>query len=132
FINNCWPEIHDKFPELKFYIAGRQAPDWLIRHFDKPNIVYMGEIEDAYQFMNSKAIMVVPLFSGSGMRIKIIEGMALGKPIVTTPIGTEGISTESGKNIIIAEGVQEFIYGVERLISDKKLFHSIGSNAIEY
>ena len=47
--------------------------------------------------------MIVPLFSGSGMRIKIIEGMALGKPIVTTPIGTEGISTTSGTNILIAD-----------------------------
>lgn len=76
--------------------------------------------------------MVVPLFSGSGMRIKIIEGMALGKPIVTTPIGTEGISTHSEKNIIIADNEQEFINGVERLINDKELFHAIGSNAIEY
>jgi polysaccharide biosynthesis protein PslH len=59
----------------------------------------MGEVPDAYLFINSKAVMVVPLFSGSGMRIKIIEGMALGKPIVTTPIGTEGISTQSEKTL---------------------------------
>lgn len=92
----------------------------------------MGEIEDAYAFMNSKAVMVVPLFSGSGMRIKIIEGMALGKPIVTTPIGTEGISTQSEKNIIIADNEQEFIDGVERLITNEVLFHEIGGNAIQY
>ncbi len=132
FVEKCWPKIHAKFPELKFYIAGRKAPDWLIRRFTAPNIVFMGEVPDAYQFINSKAVMVVPLFSGSGMRIKIIEGMALGKPIVTTPIGTEGISTQSEKNIIIADNEQEFVNGVERLINDTELFHSIGSNAIEY
>lgn len=132
FVDKCWPKIHAKHPDLKFYIAGRQAPDWLIRRFNAPNIVYMGEVEDAYAFMNSKAVMVVPLFSGSGMRIKIIEGMALGKPIVTTPIGTEGISTQSEKNIIIADNEQEFINGVERLITDRQLFHEIGSSAIEY
>ncbi len=132
FVEKCWPKLHSKFPKLKFYIAGRQAPDWLIRRLDAPNIVYMGEVEDAYQFMNSKAVMVVPLFSGSGMRIKIIEGMALGKPIVTTPIGTEGISTQSEKNIIIADSEYQFVDGVERLISNKELFHDIGSNAIEY
>ena len=132
FIDRCWPIIHEKFPDLKFYIAGRRAPEWLVKRFNVPNIVYEGEVPDAYGFMNSKSIMVVPLFSGSGMRIKIIEGMALGKPIVTTPIGTEGISTISGKNILIADNVNEFISHVERLISDHNLFNSIGVNAIEY
>ena len=132
FVEKCWPKIHAKFPELKFYIAGRQAPEWLIRRFNAPNIVFLGEVEDAHSFINSKAVMVVPLFSGSGMRIKIIEGMALGKPIVTTPIGTEGISTQSEKNIIIADGEREFIDGVERLITNKELFHEIGGNAIQY
>jgi glycosyltransferase involved in cell wall biosynthesis len=132
FIDKCWPKIHEKFPDLKFYIAGRKAPDWLVRRFKAPNIVFMGEVDDAYQFINSKSIMVVPLFSGSGMRIKIIEGMALGKPIVSTPIGTEGISTQSGKNILIADNEQEFISDIERLITDNELFLSISRNAIEY
>ncbi|SHE30938.1 Glycosyltransferase involved in cell wall bisynthesis [Mariniphaga anaerophila] len=132
FIDKCWPKIHEKFPNLKFYIAGRKAPDWLVRRFDAPNIVFMGEVEDAYEFMNSKSIMVVPLFSGSGMRIKVIEGMALGKPIVSTPIGTEGISTQSGRNILIADNEKEFVADVERLIIDNELFNSISRNAIEY
>ncbi len=132
FIDRCWPVIHKKFPDLKFYVAGRRAPEWLTRRFKAPNIVFEGEVQDAYEFMNSKSIMVAPLFSGSGMRIKIIEGMALGKPIVTTPIGTEGISTMSEKNILIADNVNEFISHVERLINDQVLFNSIGVNAIEY
>lgn len=132
FIERCWPKIHEQFPDLKFYIAGRNAPDWLVRRFHAPNIVFEGEVADAYQFMNSKSIMVVPLFSGSGMRIKIIEGMALGKPIVSTPIGTEGISTQSGKNILIADNEKEFVADVERLITDNELFQNISRSAIEY
>ncbi|MBT6764207.1 MAG: glycosyltransferase family 4 protein, partial [Prolixibacteraceae bacterium] len=132
FIDNCWPAIHEKFPNLTFYIAGRNAPVWLQKKFGYPKIVFKGEVADAYDFMNSKSIMAVPLFSGSGMRIKIIEGMALGKPIVTTPIGTEGISTTSGKNILIAETKTEFIDAISKLIDDKELFDKIGKNAIEY
>ena len=132
FIERCWPKIHEQFPDLKFYIAGRNAPDWLVRRFHAPNIVFEGEVADAYQIMNSKSIMVVPLFSGSGMRIKIIEGMALGKPIVSTPIGTEGISTQSGKNILIADNEKEFVADVERLITDDELFQNISRSAIEY
>ena len=132
FIEKCWPLIHQKIPDLNFYIAGRNAPDWLMRYFNAPNIVFKGEIPDAYQFMNSKSIMVVPLFSGSGMRIKIIEGMALGKPIVTTPIGNEGISTTSGENILIANDEIEFVNEIGRLVNDQELYDRISRNAIEY
>ena len=76
--------------------------------------------------------MIVPLFSGSGMRIKIIEGMALGKPIVTTSIGTEGIATTSGKNIILAEDSAGFTEAVSKLIEDRVFFDEISKNAIEY
>lgn len=132
FFDHCWPVIHEKFPDLKFYLAGRNAPHWLIRKMDLPGVVFEGEVPDAYEFMNSRSIMVVPLFSGSGMRIKIIEGMALGKPIITTSVGTEGISTTAGENIMIAETAGEFVDAVSGLISDRVLFDRIGRNAIEY
>lgn len=132
FIDKCWPEIHKQHPDLKFYIAGRNAPEWLVRKLRQPNIVFLGEIADAYEFMNSKSVMVVPLFSGSGMRIKIIEGMALGKSIVTTPIGTEGISTTPGKNILVADNKDDFVAAIERLLSDRTFFMEIGKNAIEF
>ena len=132
FLEKCWPKINDKFPELKFYIAGRNAPYWFKRKMDLPNVVFEDEVPDAYDFMNSKSIMVVPLFSGSGMRIKIIEGMALGKPIITTSIGTEGISTTAGENIMLAETADEFVSSVSELIDNQEFFDKIGRNAIEY
>ncbi len=132
FLDNCWKEIHEKYPSLMFYVAGRNAPVWFQRRLGMPNVVYKGEVDDAYEFMNSKSIMIVPLNSGSGMRIKIIEGMALGKPIVTTKIGTEGISTTSGKNIIIAADKAEFVKAVSELIENRDFFESISRNAIEY
>lgn len=132
FLENCWSEIHQQYPELNFYIAGRNAPVWFQKKLGLPNVIFKGEVADAYEFINSKSIMVVPLNSGSGMRIKIIEGMALGKPIVTTEIGTEGISTTSGKNIIIAEDAAGFIRSISELIENREYFDSIGRNAIEY
>jgi glycosyltransferase involved in cell wall biosynthesis len=99
---------------------------------DLPNVVFKGEVADAYEFINSKSIMVVPLFSGSGMRIKIIEGMALGKPIVTTAIGTEGISTTSGENIVVTEDADGFVQSISDLIENREYFNKISKNAIEY
>ncbi len=132
FLENCWEDIHAKYPDLNFYIAGRNAPVWFQRKLGMTNVIFKGEIPDAYEFINSKSIMIVPLFSGSGMRIKIIEGMALGKPIITTAIGTEGIATTTGKNIILAEDSVEFIDAISKLIEDREYFDEISKNAIEY
>jgi glycosyltransferase involved in cell wall biosynthesis len=132
FFEHCWTPIRKENPELKFYLAGRNAPEWLEKHFKREGVEYLGEINDAYGFINSKAIMVVPLFSGSGMRIKIIEGMALGKPIVTTDIGTEGIPTENGTNILIANNAAQFVDAIIKLINNRDLAEQIGRNAIGF
>jgi len=132
FFDHCWKRIHQENPQLKFYLAGRNAPEWFERLIKLEGVEYLGEINDAYDFINSKAVMVVPLFSGSGMRIKIIEGMALGKPIVTTDIGTEGIPTENGFNILIANDADQFVEAITRLINDRALSDEIGKNAIGF
>ncbi|NOR76465.1 MAG: glycosyltransferase, partial [Draconibacterium sp.] len=59
FLDNCWDEIHEKYPDLKFYVAGRNAPVWLQKKLEVSNVIFEGEVEDAYEFMNSKSIMVV-------------------------------------------------------------------------
>ena len=132
FFENCWDAIREKYPDLQFFIAGRNAPAWFQKMMNLPNVVFKGEVADAYEFINSKSIMVVPLFSGSGMRIKIIEGMALGKPIVTTAIGTEGISTTSGLNIVVTEDADGFVQSISDLIENREYFDKISKNAIEY
>ncbi len=132
FFDNCWDAVREKYPDLQFFIAGRNAPAWFQKMMNLPNVVFKGEVADAYEFMNSKSIMVVPLFSGSGMRIKIIEGMALGKPIITTAVGTEGISTTSGLNIVVTENAEGFVQSITDLIEDQEYFDKISKNAIEY
>ncbi len=132
FLRLCWGRLAEKYPDLKFYIAGRNAPAWLEKKLNLPGVVYLGEIEDAYAFMNSGAVMVVPLFAGSGMRIKIIEGMALGKAIVSTSIGTEGIGTTHGENIRIANTADAFVKEISELTENKEQVEKTGLNAIRY
>lgn len=133
FLENVWPKVTDKHPKLKFYIAGRNAPDWFVQKIkSQKHVVFLGEVDDACDFMNSKAIMAVPLLSGSGMRIKIIEGMALGKTIVSTSIGAEGINAIHDKNILIADNANDFINEIDKCISDQNLFTQIGENAARF
>lgn len=132
FLENCWSHIHKKHPELKFYVAGRNAPAWLIDKLKAPNVIFVGEVADAYEFMNSKSVMIVPLFSGSGMRIKIIEGMALGKSIVSTPVGAEGIDINPDKNIVIASEAETFSEAISKLVENREFFDTIGKNAVDF
>ncbi len=131
FLKNCWKDLHQKYPDLRFYIAGRNAPD-SIKNIKEPNVVFLGEVDDAYTFMESKAVMIVPLLSGSGMRIKIIEGMALGKSIVSTSIGAEGIAVGHERDIIIADSPEKFSAGIKKLLDNFDNFEVIGRNARKF
>src|SRR6185503_3358015 len=121
----CWPLIHQEFPTLKLYLAGRGFPDWLIQQAPA-NVICEGEILDAKKFMRDKQVMVVPLKSGGGMRVKIIQGMALGKTIISTTIGAEGIMYEDGKNILIADTPAEILSRVEQCLAEKEFCFRIG------
>ena len=133
FIKNIWPMIHKEIENSTFHIAGRNAPEWIVKIFNQTDgIKYSGEVPDAFEFMSDKKIMVVPLLSGSGMRIKIIEGMVLGKCIVSTTVAKEGISVEDGKNIIVEDNPDKFALKIIELLKDNQQLETIGKNAHEY
>jgi polysaccharide biosynthesis protein PslH len=128
FLEKVWPDLHRQFPQLKYYLAGRAMPEWM-QQLRLPNVEVLGEVEDAHQFIRSHSVMIVPLFSGSGIRIKIIEGMASGKAIISTSLGAEGISYINGENILIANAPCEFFDMVSICIEDPSRRRKIGQNA---
>lgn len=132
FIDNCWTYFVEKYPDFKFYIAGRNAPKSFVKKLKFKNIIYLGEVESSEEFIRSKAIMIVPLFSGSGMRIKIIEAMSFGKAVISTNIGAEGIQVIHNENILIANTANEFIHQIEKLIHDKTLYNKLCINAKQF
>ena len=131
FIANVWPDLSREMPDLKFHIAGRNTPADLINNRVK-NIVVHGEVPNAVEFINSHNVMIVPLFSGSGMRVKILEGMALKKTIVTTSLGMEGIDAGHGKELLIADTPEAFKQAIELALSDQNLRDNIGKSAQEF
>lgn len=128
FLENVWPEVKRKVPEAKFYLAGRNIPAELNR-IKAEGVEVVGEVESAYEFIKQKGIMVVPLLSGSGIRIKILEGMALQKAIVSTSLGAEGIECEHEKNILLADKAETFARQIIRLLQDKDQMQAIGEKA---
>ncbi len=97
--------------------------------YDSDNLIVEGEVFDAVEFMNSKAIMIVPLLSGSGMRVKIIEGMAMQKCIIATSMAAEGINCENGKDILIADTPDEFYRSILQCITQPLRWKEIGEQA---
>lgn len=128
FLDEVWPIVLQEFPEVTFTIAGRKIPAE-ISHRNDANVIVAGEVESANAFMLSKDIMIVPILAGSGIRVKIIEGMALGKVIITTSIGAEGLDVENGKNILIANTPEEFVAAVEKCVKTPDLCAILGENA---
>lgn len=129
-LDNCWPLIHEKFPTLKLFLAGRGFPQKLMGRQNE-QIRCFGEIRNANEFMQDKQVLIVPLKSGGGMRVKIIQGMALGKTIISTTIGAEGIDYSDGKNILIANTPTEILAQVAKCMDDKKYCLSVGQGARE-
>ena len=128
FLENVWQNVLVNHPNVNLYLAGRNMPEWL-KQYSMKNVIIVGEVEDSHKFINSKSIMVVPLNSGGGMRVKIIEGMALGKTIVSTSIGAEGIEYENGRDILIADTVDEFVSAIDKCLSDKAYADKVAHNA---
>lgn len=117
FVNNVWDKVLEKVPQAKFYIVGR-GMSVKVSSLLKSNVVIVGKAESPESVYHGYSIMIVPLLSGSGMRIKMIEGMAYGKPIVSTRIGAEGISVNSGKDCLLADTPEEFANAVVEVLSD--------------
>ncbi|MDP4291272.1 MAG: glycosyltransferase, partial [Bacteroidota bacterium] len=111
--------------------AGREMPGWMLNTVIT-GVDIMGEVPDATRFMCDNGIMIVPLFSGSGVRVKIIEAMALGKTVISTSIGMEGIKCRPQRDILIADTPEEFLETVIGCYNDPEMARQIGENGRKY
>lgn len=125
-LQEIWPLI--KNLDIRLSLAGKDMPEDLFS-YEASNLSIEGLVPSASEFMENKDVMIVPLLSGSGIRIKIIEGMALGKVIITTTIGAEGIDYTNNKDIIIANTPKEFKQAIEMLCNSPEKVDEIGQNA---
>lgn len=131
FFKNVWPSIHKQYPKLKFYLAGRNASKEM-KDLKAEGLIFLGEIDDAQTYMKAHSIMLVPLFSGSGMRVKIIEAMALSKAVISTRLGLEGNSAKDNIEVCIADSAEEFMDKIKLLISNPDQIKKMGLAASEF
>ena len=128
FLNDVWPELHRRCPQVKFHIAGRNMPP-SISELRMRNVVVHGEVADSCAFVAAHSISVVPLLSGSGMRAKILEAMSLGRVVITTTVGLEGIRARNRRDLFIADTAEQFVLAVEECLRRGRRLERIGRNA---
>ncbi|HEX2616447.1 MAG TPA: glycosyltransferase family 4 protein [Flavobacteriales bacterium] len=127
-LQHVWPKVVKKHPQARLHLAGNKMPKDLLAA-DLPGVTVSGRVPDADAYLAKRHVMVVPLFSAGGMRVKIIEGMAMGKCVISTPMGAEGITCTDGTDILLARTATEFVDRIGEVLADPAVATRIGKNA---
>ena len=128
FATEILPLLRKMVPEVRFVVVGQNPSQRLKKLAERDKSIELtGRVEDVRPFMERARVAVVPLKSGSGTRLKILEAFSIGLPVVTTTIGVEGIDAIDGKHLLIADSITDFAGAVHRLIEDPDFARRIGN-----
>jgi glycosyltransferase involved in cell wall biosynthesis len=115
------PALRARIPEARLTVVGDGAPGVLGEFRGRDDIDLVGRVPSPLPYYQDAHVAVVPLRAGGGTRLKILEAMALGRPVVSTPLGCEGLAVEHGKHLLIASDAEDFAAAVARLLTDRAL-----------
>jgi glycosyltransferase involved in cell wall biosynthesis len=130
FLDEVFPRIQAQIPQAKIFVVGNRPSEELKRRASD-QVVVTGFVEDVRPFVWRSSLFVVPLRMGSGTRLKVVEALAMKKPVVSTSLGCEGIDVEDGENILIEDQPQAFADAAVRLMRDEELQHKLAHNGFE-
>lgn len=129
FVSEVWDKILAKNPNIKLHVIGKWSDktvnDWAAKY---KNLIFEGFVDDLVPALQEK-IMIVPIYEGSGIRMKILEAANIGVPFVSCTVGAEGLLFTSGKDCFITDDPVEFADIIIRLLSDRELLNVIANNA---
>jgi glycosyltransferase involved in cell wall biosynthesis len=128
FVNDIWPRIAESHPEARCKIIGGGPPPSLLE-LAGLKVELTGFVDDLRPHLAAASVVVVPLRMGGGTRLKIVEAMAMGKAIVSTTLGAEGIDATTGRDLLIEDGSEAFANAVNSLLSDPERAARIGRSA---
>jgi glycosyltransferase involved in cell wall biosynthesis len=126
FRREVWPRLRDRWPNLVWRLVGKNPG--AVRRYTAGDarIEVAGPVADAVREIARSRVAVVPLLTGSGTRLKILEAWAAGVPVVSTSVGAEGLPVEDGETALLADGAEAFAGAVTRLLTCMELRRKIG------
>ena len=128
FVAEVLPFVLAEKPDLKFYIVGKNPPP-VVQKLACASVIVTGAVADVRPYLSRAAVVVVPLLVGGGTRLKILEAMAMGKAVVSTSLGCEGIDVTDGENIVIADDQVDFSRHLLSLYDNVEQRNSLGERA---
>ena len=129
FHEKIWNKLKTSISDIKFYVVGQAPPPEIIRLSDDASIVVTGTVDDVVPYLRKGKVFICPVRLGGGFRGKILEAMAVGRPVVSTSLGAEGIPASNGENIILADKPDDFVRGILDLMMDQNLYQKVQKNA---
>lgn len=130
FVESIWPRIKGTRPDVRFDIIGQDPPPELIeRSRVDPGLRVYGFVDDIRPYVSKASIYVVPIRVGGGTRLKVLDAMAMGKAIVSTRVGCEGIDATDGRELVIADGEDETANAILQLLDDTARRECLGAAA---
>jgi glycosyltransferase involved in cell wall biosynthesis len=129
FAREILPRIRQRIPDVTVSIVGRDPTPAVVRLAAGRGIEVTGRVEDVRPYMAAGAVYVVPLRVGGGTRLKIFEAMSMGRPVVSTTVGAEGLPVRHGEHVLIADEPQAFADRVVQLLGDAAARHQLGQRA---
>ena len=128
FVEEIFPLIKIQKPAAQLTVVGRRAPESLASWMRREGVTLLSEVPDVRPCYTRAALAIVPLRIGGGTRIKILEAMSMGKPVVSTSIGAEGLAVKDGTQVLIADTPAEFARAAVSLMSSEELCRKIGQD----
>ena len=134
FLQYVWKEVSEMdLPDLKFYVVGGGVTDDLRKScVDYKNVNITGFVLDPTPYFNKSYAMVVPLQYGAGVKVKSIEALASGIPLISNEIGIEGISAIRGTDYLHCENTSDWINSIRQIVQNKSLRCSLGTNSVAF
>jgi len=132
FVREIWPEIRKLVPSAQLRVVGSHPTAEVLALGAVGGIDVVGWVPDITPLCDRAALMIAPLRFGGGVKIKVVEAMARGLPVVTTQVGAQGLDVKSGEHLIIAQDEAEFARQVSELLYDPVLAERIGRNGRDY
>lgn len=130
FWNDIYPVLRERRPDVSVSFVGTSPPAEITEAARRnPRLKATGFVDDIRPYVDEAAVVIVPIRIGSGTRLKILDAMAMGKVIVSTTVGCEGLAVTDGKNIAIADTPLEFVERIETLLGDEQARRSMAENA---
>jgi polysaccharide biosynthesis protein PslH len=129
FLSQAWSLVRQSCPQTTLHLVGKNSVEEKARFESYPDVVCNGHVPDVRPYLAEAAVSIVPIRVGGGTRLKILDAWSMGKAVVSTSVGCEGLATVDGANILIRDNAEDFAAGVIQLLRDSELRERIGREA---